>query len=134
VDILFLDANVLFSAAYRRDSGLRRLWELSNAQLISSVYAIQEAHINLRDPQQSADLISLLESVNVVSPALPLVQLPSDITLPAKDRPILAAAMSAKATHLLTGDISHFGPYYGCTIGGVLVMLPGEYLRSRTSG
>jgi uncharacterized protein len=134
LDIVFLDANVLFSAAYRRDSGLRRLWGLSNAQLITSVYAVQEAHINLRDPQQNADLISLLESVNVVSPSLPLVQLPSDISLPAKDRPILAAAMTAKATHLLTGDISHFGPYYGRTIEGVLVMLPGENLRSRTAG
>jgi uncharacterized protein len=29
VDRVFLDANVLFSAAYRKDAGLQRLWRLA---------------------------------------------------------------------------------------------------------
>ncbi|MEW6487686.1 MAG: hypothetical protein AB1578_07205 [Thermodesulfobacteriota bacterium] len=33
--------------------------------------------------------------------------------LPLKAQVILAAAIAAKATHLLTGDRRHFGPLYG---------------------
>jgi hypothetical protein len=42
VDVLFLDANVTFSAAYHRDAGLRRLWRLEDVELISSLYAVDE--------------------------------------------------------------------------------------------
>ena len=35
------------------------------------------------------------------------------LVLPAKDRPIFLAAVEAHATHLLTGDRAHFGPYFG---------------------
>jgi uncharacterized protein len=45
--------------------------------------------------------------------------------------PIVLAALEAGATHLLTGDVRHFGPYFGKKIEGLLVMLPGEYLRMR---
>ncbi len=37
MDRLFLDANVLFSAAYRDDSGLQRLWDLSDVELVTIV-------------------------------------------------------------------------------------------------
>src|SRR5258708_27693879 len=36
MDRLFLDANVLFSAAYRVDAGLVQLWKLKNVTLRSS--------------------------------------------------------------------------------------------------
>jgi hypothetical protein len=42
--------------------------------------------------------------------------------------PILLAAIEARATHLLTGDIRHFGLYFGKRIEGIRIMLPGEYL------
>lgn len=54
----------------------------------------------------------------------------STVVLPDKDRPILLAAIDARATHLLTGDFRHFGPYYGQTLEGVLILPPGEYLRT----
>jgi hypothetical protein len=41
--------------------------------------------------------------------------------------------MEARATHLLTGDIRHFGPYLGRKIAGIAILLPGEYLRGRVS-
>lgn len=44
-----------------------------------------------------------------------------------KDRPILAAAIAARATDPLTGDVRHFGPFYGVTIEGVLVLPPNRY-------
>jgi predicted nucleic acid-binding protein len=100
VDRVFLDANVLFSAAYRPDSGLLKLWHLPQVQIVTSEYAAEEARINLDDESQQARLARLLTNVEVVASIMDI--LPEDIELPAKDRPILAAACQARATHLLT--------------------------------
>ena len=51
--------------------------------------------------------------------------------LPEKDQPILLAAVGAEATHLITGDFTHFGPYYDKKLVGVLVLTPADYLRER---
>ncbi|HUL34808.1 MAG TPA: hypothetical protein VL128_13055 [Candidatus Eisenbacteria bacterium] len=51
--------------------------------------------------------------------------------MPEKDRPILAAAIAARAMHLITGDGRHFGAYFGKRVSGVVVMTPAEYLRRR---
>ena len=40
---VFLDANILVSAAWRSDSGLLALWELPDVTLLTSAYAIVEA-------------------------------------------------------------------------------------------
>ena len=58
--------------------------------------------------------------------------LPRGISLPEKDVPILMAAIEAEATHLLTGDIRHFGPYRSKKFEGVAIMFPGDYLRMRS--
>ena len=42
-----MDANILFSAAYRSDAGLKRLWKLPGARLITSAYAVEEARRNM---------------------------------------------------------------------------------------
>jgi hypothetical protein len=47
MDRLFLDADVLFSAAYRSEAGLLRFWQLKNAVLSTSHYASEEARVNL---------------------------------------------------------------------------------------
>ena len=123
--LIFLDANVLFSAAYRRDAALRRIWTLPEARLITSVYAAEEARRNLSNPDPRSDLEELLGSVEIVPTASPTDHpLLSALELPAKDRPILLAAISAGATHLLTGDFRHFGAYYGKRVGGVLILPP----------
>lgn len=133
MDVLFLDANILFSAAYRSDNGLLRLWLLSRkgqVRLVSSRYAVEEVRRNLSLPVQQARLRKLLHPVRLVeaSPA-DLSTLPPSI--PAKDRPILAAAIAAGATHLLTGDLKHFSPHFGRRIGNVLILPPSRYLRQR---
>ena len=133
MDLVYLDANVLFCGAYRPDAGLRRLWRLLRARLIISAYVAEEARRNLSHPQQLADLEELLGSVEIVPTTVPTDHpLFSTIKLPDKDQPILLAAISAGATHLLTGDVQHFGPYYGERIEGVLILPPGAYLSSRT--
>ena len=124
MDRLFLDANVLFSAAYRRDAGIARLWHFSDVELITSHYAAEETRINLTEEDQRQRLETLLERVRIVTG---VSGLPPGMTLPEKDRPILQAAIQARATHLLTGDKHHFGKYFGQRYGGVLILAPAEY-------
>ena len=57
-----------------------------------------------------------------------IMRLPDGISLPEKDRPIMLAAIEAQATHLLTGDLRHFGSYFEKRIAGILIMPPGDYL------
>ncbi len=135
MDIVFLDANVLFSAAYRVDSRLRRLWHLRGVQLITSGFAVEEARRNLTTAAQRSELDTLLLSIRIVAFSGPLDHpIFATIALPDKDRPILLAAITARATHLVTGDFQHFGPYYGQRIEGALIVPPAEYLRTVASG
>lgn len=129
MDSVFLDANVLFSAAYRPNAGLRKLWQLEHITLISSRYAAEEASRNLPHNAQRAELKRLLTLLELVAEPPQDVILPQGITLPDKDLPILRAALTAGATHLLTGDVQHFGSYFGQRLAGMWVLPPGEYLR-----
>lgn len=134
MDRVFLDANVLFSAAYREDSGLRDLWRLGGTELITSNYAIREAIANLDNPEQKARLELLIASTEIVAQPASAEGLPSAEDLPEKDRPILLAALAAGATHLLTGDITHFGRFFGRLIGAMRVLKPRDYLNSKRLG
>lgn len=127
---VFLDANVLFSAAWREDAGLLRLWRLADARLVTSHYAVDEAFRNLETGAQRERLARLTASMDIVPGAASgeLPELPRGVSLPEKDRPILAAAVRAQATHLLTGDARHFGRLYGRIVGGVLTLRPSEFL------
>jgi predicted nucleic acid-binding protein len=126
----FLDANVLFSAAWREDAGLLRLWSRADARLITSHYATDEALRNLETAAQRERLFRLTASMDVVSGAArgEFPEFPRGVSLPEKDRPILVAAVRARATHLLTGDARHFGRLYGRVVGGVLILRPSEFL------
>ena len=130
MDRLFLDANVLFSAAYRPDAGLLILWKLKNVTLCSSRYAVEEARFNLDEDDQRVRLEKISAHLHLFEAAAR--ELPSGVSLPEKDAPILLAAIAARASHLLTGDIRHFGPHFGHQIAGIMILLPGEYLRTHT--
>jgi predicted nucleic acid-binding protein len=130
-DRVFLDANVLVSAAWRPDTGLLALWKLPDAQLLTSAYAIVEADRNVVNAEQRTRLYRLLQPLEIVDEPR-LRPLPPGISLPDKDVPILLAAIDASATHLVTGDKDHFGPYYGQSIAGVVILRPASYLATRT--
>ncbi len=134
MDRVFLDANVLFSAAYKPTSRLRELWTLPHVTLLSSSYAVAEAEVNLAKARTDAvqELEALLEQVVVVK-ILDTGALPEGVTLVEKDRPILLAAISVKASHLLTGDLRHFGHLFNIRIEGVLILPPAEYLKKTVS-
>lgn len=97
---------------------------------MTSVYAVEEARRNLmrHEPQALAALWRLVQALQLVADTTAL----PDLGLPAKDRPILEAAIAAGCTHLLTGDFKHFGPLFGRRIGGVKVtsmqMLADEFV------
>ncbi|MGH9744404.1 MAG: PIN domain-containing protein [Candidatus Acidiferrum sp.] len=135
MDRLFLDANVLFSAAYRPDAGLFRLWKLPNVVLCSSRYALEEARVNLSTDSQRHRLVGLTAALRFFdSQATHLpAGLPEDFSLPEKDIPIFLAAIAASATHLITGDLRHFGPFLGKKIVGIHFIAPADYLRRSSS-
>jgi hypothetical protein len=95
-------------------------------ELMTSTYAAKEARVNLSEEDQRSRLQELLARVTIVTRLAPL---PPGATLPAKDQPILQAALYAGATHLLTGDKQHFGKYFGRRVGGILVLPTAEYFR-----
>jgi len=133
MDRVFLDANVLFSAASTPDSGLRALWSLAGVDLVTSEFAPEEARRNLlvHQPGSIAALDELSARVSVTSGIPAKSVLPRGIAIADKDRPILAAAVAALCTHLLTGDTRHFGSLYGRKVQGVLIVTPAQYLRKR---
>ena len=133
VDRIFLDANVLFSIAYG-SPGLKRLEERAQKKhclLFASNYVIEEARRNLSDPAQIKRLDDFLSNIQIIPEIDP--QLPSPLDLPEKDRPVLLATISVRADYLLTGDITHFGKYFGKRVSGVTICLPRDYLSTRPS-
>jgi hypothetical protein len=133
LDRVFLDANVLYAAAYWDGSPLRRLWQLLGVELWTCDYAAAEALGNLSEdrPGRVDELQRLIGLMR--SPRRPTEEggPPPGMELPAKDRPILAAAIRAQAHYLLTGDKTHFGPYFGQIVGGVRILPPSQYLALR---
>ena len=114
---LFLDANVLFTAAHNPcgkaslvlELGTRGYWRVATSTL-----AAEEARRNLASkfPNALSRLEQLLRDIKVL-PSVSGRACPID--LPAKDQPIFLTALSYGATHLLTGDMHHFGPFMNDT-------------------
>ena len=112
---VFLDANILFAAAYSPDGLSALLVELGAAgrvTLLTSPLAIVEAERNLEAKRPAAlpTLREIVTAVRVVrEPAPADVERLTPTDLSAKDRPLLASAIVAHATHFVTGDVADFG-------------------------
>lgn len=135
METVFLDANVLWSAAFKEFSTLRSLWSLPGTGLVTSEYAAEEARRNLENyPTSAAEQKRLLKSLDALLQKMAVVATPYplpedlDVHLPSKDIPILAAALSAKAAFLITGDKQHFGAYFGKKICGITILRPADHL------
>jgi predicted nucleic acid-binding protein len=129
---VFLDANVLYSAAYLGRSGLARLWTLQDVELVTSAYAIEEARRNLAtDHTEALARLERFTKAIVTVDAPQGRKLPNNIRLDPKDQPILLAALHAHADYLLTGDARHFEHLYGKRIETVLVLRPAQYFARR---
>lgn len=131
-DRVFIDANILFSVAYG-SPGLDRLWERAkkgHCVLLASRYVIEEAKRNLNTSDQLKNLNACPSNIQIVIEADKSIVCPID--LPPKDRPVLMAAIFAKADYLITGDMVHFGKYFGRSIMGVRIMMARDYVLSKT--
>lgn len=129
---VFLDANVLFSAAYRETGSVRAFFQLASAGaciLVTSGYAVEEARRNivLKYPRSLGDLEMLVDAMEICdAPSPETVAWAAAAGLPPKDAPILAAAVEARCHILATGDRRDFGALLGHRMRGTLVMLPTE--------
>ena len=125
---VFLDANVLFSAA-KSDGAVRALLRLlleRGHECWADAYVAAEARRNLgaKGPEALHVLEALLARLRVAA-AAPLASEPADVAwLPDKDRPVLAAAIYLRCDALVTGDRTHFGAGYGRAFGGVVIHSP----------
>jgi predicted nucleic acid-binding protein len=132
---LFLDANVLFTAAHNPDGKaafIITLGEKGAWRLLTSGFAAEEARRNLaaKFPEALKRFNELLTLVTIVPEQM---DAPSPDHLTEKDKPIFRAACGCKATHLLTGDITHFGRYmkkHSTEMHGVTIMTPAQFLKS----
>jgi len=92
VDRLFLDANVLYSAAESPTSRFRVFWDMGDVELVTSVYAQEEARRNLDTDTLRDRLADLAEGLTVVENPPADFSFTTSLDLPEKDRPILLAA------------------------------------------
>jgi predicted nucleic acid-binding protein len=125
---VFLDANILFSAA-KSDGAVRAMLQLlvdRGHDCRADAFVVAEARRNLaaKGPQALEVLDALLADLQIAA-ASPAAE-PSESLdwLPEKDRPVLAAAMRLACDVLVTGDRTHFGLGYGKTFGGVTIHSP----------
>ena len=133
---IFVDANVLFSAA-RSAGAIRTLLQMLQSTghaLAADAYVVAEARRNL-EAKASADAQIYLQGrlaqmeVRQVSYAEVAHEQSLVRWLPEKDRPVLLAAMAMQCDVLLTGDRTHFGAGYGKTFAGVMVYAPAQLAR-----
>ena len=118
---VFLDANILFSAALPNSRLAEFLDHLRHhARLLTNAYAVAEAgrNIALKHPKRTAPHERFVATLDVV--ALRLFD--TGVTLSDKDLPILCGAISASADYLLTGDRKDFGRLFGKTVHGVKIV------------
>jgi hypothetical protein len=109
------------------------LLSLDDVVHVTSAYAINEAERNLDTVTSRARLYRLLRQTEIADEAPVTVTLPTSVNLPAKDQPILRAAIHARCSHLLTGDQKHFGHLFGRSVEGVHVMTVRDFLNARAT-
>jgi predicted nucleic acid-binding protein len=123
---LFLDANVLISASWKDNSKVARIWHIAGVELVTSNYVIDECRRNLPRPEQRDRLDDFLSSVRILDfERAPVLE--ASPPLPAKDQPVLAAAVLSRADFLVTGDRKHFGAWYGTTLLGLRIEPPARF-------
>ena len=118
---VFLDANILFSAS-DEGSATRTLLDLAarRGEVVTSPHAWEEARRNIEAKRpQNVPGLTALESKVAVTHAF---RMPNGVSLPEKDRPILAGAVGARCSHLWTSDHAHFATLYGQTVCGVKIV------------
>jgi predicted nucleic acid-binding protein len=131
---IFLDANVLFSAA-KSDGAIRRLLTAlreAGHECWVDGFVIKEARRNLALKASNAGpaLVRILARLHTAKIAPIDPALDAALPLPPKDRPVLAAAIRLRCGALVTGDRKHFGALYGTAVSGVTIHSPRSIAES----
>ena len=131
---LFLDANILFTAAHNTNGKAALVIELGQAglwQLVTSTYALEEARRNL-----ALKFPDGLERLKALSQGMRITTDTADVScptgLPDKDCPIYRAAHTCRADVLLTGDLRDFGFLMNDRnkAGGLLIQTVADFLHA----
>jgi len=125
---VFLDANILFSAA-KSAGAVRELLHLlldGGHECWVDDYVVIEARRNLaaKAPDALIAFEALLKRLRISPAQAPGPELKLVNWLPEKDRTVLAAAIRLRCDALVTGDRTHFGPGYGKMFAGVTIQSP----------
>lgn len=131
---VFLDANILFSAA-KSDGAVRGLLKSLRPHghvLVADGFVAEEARRNLARKGAADALDSLHALLTVVELAAVRSHAAESWLdwLPAKDRPVLAAAVALRCDVLMTGDRKHFSVAYGERFEGVAILSPAMVFSS----
>ena len=122
---VFLDANILFSAA-KSVGAIRKLIEILLAgghECWIDDYVLVEAQRNLQSkfPDAAPALAALVPRLHMGKAASPTAAVDGLAWLPEKDRPVLHSAIRLGCDALVTGDQRHFGAGYGKVFSGVTI-------------
>jgi predicted nucleic acid-binding protein len=134
---LFLDANVIFTAACSANGISRGLFCLAagKCSLCTSAFAHEETvrNIQKKAPEKLLELTALMEQMVILSEPHPQwVIWAAALPLVRKDAPVLAAALQGKADIFVTGDRRDFGHLFGRVLEGVKVLTPADALEAVT--
>lgn len=136
---LFLDANILFTAAHNPKGKSALILELGQEglwQLVTSAYALEEARRNIaiKFPACAPQLEAQAQTLRIVPdhPGLNCPGLNCPDGLVDKDCPIYRAALASKSDVLLTGDIRDFGFLMNdrAKAEGMLIQTVAEFLNA----
>lgn len=133
---IFLDASVLFAAAYSSSGAARELLKLAlegRVRLITNQTAVEEAERNLerKAPEGAAVFRAILKAFPVeVLPAPGKAEFDAmAVHVVAKDAPILAGAIACRADYLATFDRQHLiGLSTEDFAPGLMIATPGDIL------
>ena len=132
----FVDASVLFAAAYSETGASREIIRQAirgEIQLVSSQLAFEEARRNLQEkaPEVASELENFREVVEfeMVRPTKREVLEAMEYTA-AKDAPIIAAARRAQVDYLVSLDRQHLVEVPEVAErSGLMIVLPGDFLK-----
>jgi hypothetical protein len=135
---IFLDANIIFSAA-KSDGAVRLLLGMlrrAGHECWADPYVVEEARRNLtlKLPDGPASLDRELRHLHVAPRHTVDTALASALPIAEKDRPVLAAAIRLRCSAFLAGDRTHFGALFGKTLHGVTIHSPRSIAETLRSG
>lgn len=131
---VFLDSNVLFSAAYSEKEKSRSyiFFELRDLNIIeiyiSNLVKFESVHnIKIKKPEKSGFLNELLSKVNILEDIY--IYYDDIKSLPENDRIILSSAVYNDMDFFITGNTKDFLHFYNKKLSNTLILTPKSFLE-----